>query len=268
MRKPDVQAEIRVEPCRMKAFEARWTEVAPGVFRLGVAHVNCYLVVTAEGITLVDAGVPRAMRVLDSLLAHLGARRSDIDALLFTHGHFDHVGMARQLQRDSVQRMLVHPRDQRLVRHPYRYARESTPFVYPFRHPKSLPTLTAMTWNGALGVRGVQASPELHHGHAVDVPGRPVALWTPGHTAGHCGFAFDDLGVLITGDALVTLDPYTGETGPRIIASAATADSAQALESIEGFRASDAPTLLPGHGEPWNRGLDAALLHAHRVGRS
>lgn len=34
------------------------------------------------------------------------------------------------------------------------------------------------------------------------------------------------------GDALVTLDPYTGRTSSRIIAGAATADSSMALASL------------------------------------
>jgi glyoxylase-like metal-dependent hydrolase (beta-lactamase superfamily II) len=125
-----------------------------------------------------------------------------------------------------------------------------------------------MAWNGALAVRGVTASPSLAHGQTVDVPGKPTALWTPGHTRGHCGLAFDDLDVLMTGDALVTLDPYTGQTGPRIVAGAATADSEQALASLEEFRASGASTLLPGHGEPWRHGVLTALAEARKAGPS
>lgn len=250
----------------MSAFASGWSEVAPGVFRLGVARVNCYLVVTSEGMTLVDAGLPRTMRVLDALLEHLGARRSDIDALLFTHGHFDHVGMARGL-REHVPRMLVHPDDERLVRHPYRYEHESPRILYPFKYPRILPTIAAMTFKGALAVKGVHATPQLRDGQTVDAPGQPTVLWTPGHTDGHCGFSFGDHGVLMTGDAIVTLDPYTGETGPRIIAGAATADSDQALESLETFRRSDAAQLLPGHGEPWGGGVGTAIAAARRAGR-
>lgn len=251
----------------MSSIPAGWTEVASGVYRLGAAGVNCYLVVAADGMTLIDAGLPRMIRTLEALLSHLGADRGAIDALLFTHGHFDHVGMADRLRRDDVTRMLVHPRDSRLVRHPYRYAHEAPRWRYPLRYPKAVPTLAAMTWQGALRVRGVDASPELHHGHTADVPGRPTVLWTPGHTEGHCGFSFDELGVLMTGDALVTLDPYTARTGPRIVAAAATADTTEALASLEIFRESEAGVLLPGHGEPWRHGVPAALRAAERAGR-
>ena len=64
------------------------------------------------------------------------------------------------------------------------------------------------------------------------VPGRPVVVPSPGHTHGHCALHLPDRDVLISGDALVTLDPYTGRRGPRIIAGAATADSGLALDVV------------------------------------
>lgn len=251
----------------MSAFRAAWDEVAPGVYAIEVANVNCYLVVTSAGMTMVDAGLPGTSPVLDDLLAHLGAERSDIDGIIFTHGHFDHVGMARRLQREHTTPLYVHPRDERLMRHPYRYAHERARIGYPFRYPKAVPTLLAMTARGALNVRGVDAAPALQHGSSVDLPGQPTVVWTPGHTDGHCGFWFEEAGVLMTGDAVVTLDPYTGDVGPRIVAGAATADSDRALTSLDAFTAVDARVLLPGHGAPWTEGARSAIAHARRVGR-
>lgn len=68
-----------------------WTEAAPGFFRLCTAEVNCYLVRKDDGLTLFDAGLPRTRGVLRSALAKLGARMTDIQAVVLTHGHFDHV---------------------------------------------------------------------------------------------------------------------------------------------------------------------------------
>jgi glyoxylase-like metal-dependent hydrolase (beta-lactamase superfamily II) len=96
----------------------------------------------------------------------------------------------------------------------------------------------------------------------LDVPGRPRVVFTPGHTAGHCALHLADRGTVITGDALVTLDPYTGHTGPQIVARAATADSAQALRSLDHLAATRASVVLPGHGEPWLEGIQAAVEHA------
>lgn len=245
-----------------------WTRVADGVYRLSRAQTNCYLIVSEDGMTLVDAGLPSSWRPLVDLLGTLGATPNDIDALLLTHGHFDHVGMAARLHERHRVPALVHERDRFLAKHPYRYRHEAARPPYLVRYPRALPVLLGMGARGAFWVKGVDAAPSLTHGHIVDVPGTPTALWTPGHTDGHCGFYFAEADVLISGDAIVTLDPYTGRTGPRIVANAATADSATALDSLDVFTATGAGTMLPGHGEPWRQGIDAAVQSARRVGPS
>jgi glyoxylase-like metal-dependent hydrolase (beta-lactamase superfamily II) len=242
-----------------------WSEVAPGFFRIDVADVNCYLVKSDDGITLFDAGLPRSRRVLASALAAIGAREADIDAVVLTHGHFDHVGVARAVRGEGAH-VLVHPRDAHLARHPYSYRPASARVPYLFAHPRGIPVIGRMALNGALAVRGVDAAGSIHHGHPVDAPGAPLALWTPGHTAGHCAYLFEDAGVLITGDALVTLDPYTGDVGPQIVASAATADVEESMRSLAVLEETSAHLLLPGHGAPYPEGTRAAVAQAKRRG--
>lgn len=243
-------------------------QVADGVYRLQAGWVNCYVVVTSDGMTLIDAGLPGAWGALERLLESIGARPSDLDALILTHGHFDHIGMASRLQREHGTPTVIHPADQPIARHPYRYEHQAARFPYPFRYPAAVPILASMTAHGALWVRGVPTSGTIVPGVAVEVPGRPVPVPSPGHTAGHCGFHLESAGVLLSGDAIVTLDPYTGRTGPRIVANAATADSAQALDSLDAFLAVDAQVVLPGHGEPWGEGVAAAVSTARRHGSS
>lgn len=238
-----------------------WTEVAPGFFRIDVADVNCYLVRTDEGMTLIDAGLPRTGPVLDALLAHLGAHRSDIDTLLLTHGHFDHVGLARGIRAAGIP-VKVHARDVHLARHPYSYRPAAPRLLYVLGHPKGIPVIGRMAAAGALTVRGVDAQAALSHGRPVDVPGTPIALWTPGHTDGHCAFLFEGSGVLISGDALVTLDPYTGDQGPQIVARAATADAPEAMRSLAVLEDAGSAIVLPGHGEPFLEGARAAVAQA------
>jgi glyoxylase-like metal-dependent hydrolase (beta-lactamase superfamily II) len=71
---------------------------------------------------------------------------------------------------------------------------------------------------------------------------------------------------VIVGDAFVMLDPYTGRTGPRIVAGAATADSAQALRSLDALAGLDAHIALTGHGRPWLGGMRDAVERAKIAG--
>jgi glyoxylase-like metal-dependent hydrolase (beta-lactamase superfamily II) len=240
--------------------------VADGVHLVTHAHVNCYLVEDEEGVTLVDAGLPSMWPMVLRALEEHGRNPDQVRALVLTHGHFDHVGLAARAQREWGVPVLVHPGDARLAAHPYRYSPQRNRFLYPFAHPRSLPLLVSMAAAGALNVKGVERVEPLATGTALPVPGRPVAVHTPGHTDGHCALHLPDRATVISGDALVTLDPYTGRTGPQIVASAATKDTRQALASLNALAATGAATVLPGHGQPWTGGVEAAVRGALDVG--
>ncbi len=70
------------------------------------------------------------------------------------------------------------------------------------------------------------------------------------------------------GDAVVTLNPYTGRRGPQIVAGAATADSERNLASIGAIADLGAGTVLTGHGEPWREGAAAIVAAARAAGPS
>lgn len=240
--------------------------VAEGVYLLEKALTNCYLVVDDDGIVLIDGGLPRHWPLLVDALRRIGATPDDIDAVILTHAHFDHVGMCDRLLRKHQVVTRVHPKDQPLARHPYRYAHESPRVRYPFRYPAALPILARMTGAGALAVKGVNARPTIEPGVPLDLPGGLVPIFTPGHTLGHCGFHRARGDVLFAGDALVTIDPYTTRRGPCIVAGAATADSATALASLDGFLATEAGLVLTGHGDPYRDGIRSAVQKAQIAG--
>ncbi|GAA4473214.1 MBL fold metallo-hydrolase [Enteractinococcus fodinae] len=240
--------------------------VADGVHVLTRAKVNCYLIEDDDGVTLVDAGLPRMWAAVHEALRTIDRSVQDVRALILTHGHFDHVGFAARVQREWNVPIYVHHADAGLAAHPYRYTPQRNRFVYPFLHPRSLPIIGSMAVGGALRVKGVSASTRFGSGDELPVPGRPVALHTPGHTRGHCMFYLADRDVMITGDALVTLDPYTGRTGPQIVASAATQNTREALGSLQTLQKHPASVLLPGHGDPWFKGTEKALRYAQAMG--
>ena len=244
--------------------------VAPGVHRLGHAFVNLYLLEDPDsgdrGVTIVDAGLPAVWRHLPAALDAIGRGPGDIRALVLTHAHFDHIGTARRLRDGWAVPVWGHPLDREIAAHPARYAHERPRSRYPFAHPRSVPILARMARAGALRVAGVDGLRPLEPGALLPVPGRPRVVFAPGHTAGSCALHLSAADALLTGDALVTLDPYTGATGPRIVAGAATADSAQALASLDALAATGARILLPGHGDPWRGDPREAVRIAREAG--
>jgi glyoxylase-like metal-dependent hydrolase (beta-lactamase superfamily II) len=239
-------------------------DVAEGVHAITHAYTNCYLISDDDGVTLVDACFPSTWRAVTRILQRIGRSWTDVKALLLTHGHFDHVGFARRLATDLSVPVWVHAADRQLAANPYRYRPERNRAVYALFHPRSLPILATMVAAGALTVRGVEADHLFADREELPVPGQPCVIHTPGHTEGQCAFLIPGRSVLLSGDALVTLDPYTGRTGPGLVAPAATANSAQALSSLDQLVDLDAEIVLTGHGEPWSQGAFKAVALARR----
>jgi glyoxylase-like metal-dependent hydrolase (beta-lactamase superfamily II) len=242
--------------------------VAPGIHRLAHAYVNCYLVEDGDDVTIVDAALPATWPILERALEAIGRRPSQVAALVLTHAHFDHLGFARRIQNEWKVPVWAHASEAYIARHPYRYAHEAPRSIYPIRHPKAIPVLGAMSAAGAWVVRGVEDLRYFAPGKVLEVPGRPSIVFSPGHTFGHCALHYPERDALIAGDALVTLDPYTGQPGAQIVSKAATADSAQALASLDSLEATGATIVLPGHGGVWRQGIAAATRAARAAGVS
>lgn len=229
--------------------------------------MNCYLIEDARGVTVVDSAHPRTWSVIEQALAAIGRERADVRALVLTHAHFDHLGFARRIADEWGVPIHGHPAELPLAARPYRYAHESPRWRYPLRYPAGALIIGRMAAAGALGVSGIDELRPLTAGAVLEVPGSPVVVATPGHTFGHCALHLPDRDAVLTGDALVTLDPYAGARGPRLVARAATADTETARASLAALGATGARTVLPGHGEPWRDGIatavEAALAAPH-----
>ncbi len=149
-----------------------------------------------------------------------------------------------------------------LTRHPTRYDHEQPRSKYLLTQPKALPIIASLTRHRAFFPSPVGDVTEYGDDDVLDVPGRPQVIFSPGHTYGHCALHLPDRDAILVGDAFVMLDPYTGRTGPRVVARAATADSERAKASLDALAATGARVALTGHGEPWRDGVDQAVAAA------
>ncbi len=242
-------------------------DVAPGVHRIEDSFVNWYLIEEDGKLTAVDAGLPASWQSLMSTVRTLGRTVSDLQAVVLTHAHYDHVGFAERARSELGVPVYVHPGDEPLTRHPWRYKFERLPLLYA-RYPRFLKIFVSFAKSGALWSPGITAVRTYADGETLPVPGSPVAVFTPGHTYGHCALHLPDRDVLVAGDAVVTLNPYTGGTGPQLVARAATADSTAAMASLDRIAATGAGTVVTGHGEVWREGAEAIAARARAAGLS
>ena len=241
------------------------TDVAPGVHRVADSYTNWYLIEEDGRLTVVDAGVPSSWRSLQDALRRIGRRPDDVEAVVLTHAHFDHVGFAERARSELGVPVHVHESDAELTRHPWRYDHERPRSLYLATRPKALPIVATFARHRAFLPSPVTEVLRFQGG-TLPVPGAPRVVPTPGHTHGHCALHLPDRDVVIAGDAIVTLDPYTGRRGPRLVARAATADVEGNLRSLDALATTGARTVLVGHGEPWTDGAEAIVARAREAG--
>jgi glyoxylase-like metal-dependent hydrolase (beta-lactamase superfamily II) len=186
-------------------------EIAPGVHFLGVGkgllRSNIYFVQSGPSWALVDAASANCGRLIRKAAESLFGEDSPPASILLTHDHPDHAGSARELAQMWKCLVWVHPDELPLVLGDvstfHKYANPLDRWVI-------LPFLRLMGPSRAESMVSRASFKDVARPFdpSVDLPGLPdwEAVFTPGHTPGHVAFFRRADRVLITGDALVTVN--------------------------------------------------------------
>lgn len=217
---------------------------------LHILLVNVFGVASGAGRwTLVDAG----LRMSAARIRHWAERQfgpdARPDAIIMTHGHFDHVGALKELAEHWDVPVYAHT-----LELPYFTGAAEYPPPDPTVGGGMLARLSFLYPRGAVDIAD-RVLPLPDDG---SVPGLPDWRWvhTPGHTVGHVSFFRDADRALIVGDAFCTTRQESFLAAltqpPELHGPPAyyTPDWDTARDSVRRLAALAPVTIAPSHGRP------------------
>lgn len=220
------------------------------VIRIGDDIVAMHAIVTDEGVTLVDAGLPGDRRALERALRGAGRSLADIRGVVLTHGDSDHIGVAEWLRAEHGVPIHVHEADAARAR-----GEESSHAPGgAWRLGPVLRFLGTALRRGAVRTKRIAEVRTMRDGDVLDLPGRPEIVGLPGHSPGSVAIRVPDADALFLGDAVTTRNVLTGveavALGPF---SDAPEQTPPALERLRGLPET---RILPGHGPEFHGTAD------------
>ncbi len=74
-------------------------KVFANTYYVGSQGLSSVLIVTDAGLVLIDVALPQSAPLIDANIRQLGFKTTDVKYILSSHGHYDHVGGMRSMQR-------------------------------------------------------------------------------------------------------------------------------------------------------------------------
>ncbi|HWM54158.1 MAG TPA: MBL fold metallo-hydrolase [Solirubrobacterales bacterium] len=184
---------------------------------VGPVAENCYLVRREDSDRglIVDPGEEP-----ERILAEVEAAGMEVEAILITHCHFDHIGAVAPV------------------------ARETGALVYcpEIEVPVLADIMSFVPWEGFGPFESYEADEKVSGGEALELAGLTLdVVFTPGHSPGHVTYAVRDEDALFSGDVL-----FQGSVGRVDLPGG---DGPTLIRSIQGLVESypDEAVVYPGH---------------------
>jgi glyoxylase-like metal-dependent hydrolase (beta-lactamase superfamily II) len=211
-------------------------KIMENIFLVPGVVANPYILVDADGLTIIDTGLPRSERKILAYAASLGKSAHDVKRILLTHSDLDHVGALAALHKLTGARTYASriEADAIAAGRPSRQIKSSGFSARRLMFALLRPFLKAAPF---------QVDEILEDGQVLPVLGGLRVIDTSGHTPGHISFFSPAAGILFCGDSLVTDDAGIHGSRPGLTWDAAKARQAERKQAALGPK-----IVCSGHG--------------------
>jgi hydroxyacylglutathione hydrolase len=203
---------------------------------------SCYII-QGEEVIMIDGGAPKQEKAFLSAIKTLSIKPEDIKLIVLTHGHWDHIGSAKEIKDLTGAKLAMHQKEMDCLE-------------------KSLkPLPPGVTVWGSIFVNIMKVLLPLVHIPATDVnivlgdgdfplteygiPGK--VMYTPGHSIGSVSVLLET-GDAFVGDLAMNKFPMRLSPGLPILAE----DMQQVRESWKLLLDAGAERVYPAHGKPFS----------------
>jgi len=195
---------------------------------------NIYLIID-KTITLIDAGTGMNFETVEQNLSKFNLKPNDIELLINTHCHYDHIGGDHNFVQAAGCEVCIHELEADLLR-------------------KGDGVITCADMFGKK-LEPIDIAKELREGGKIELGELTLeVLQTPGHTAGGICLYAPKQRILFSGDTIFS--DGVGRT------DLPTGDVTALHNSIEGLLKLDVQTIYPGHGPIVEKNARACILNA------
>jgi glyoxylase-like metal-dependent hydrolase (beta-lactamase superfamily II) len=227
-----------------------------------VGSVNCYLV-EGSPLTLIDTGpkTPKSLATIRKELQNMSYEMSDIEQILLTHNHIDHIGLAAQFVRERKRihgrptEVWIHHRDAKAL---VDYEKHAENYIDSF---EEIIAVSGVPKNETLKLDPKRLI-EYYMSLRESVPtaqsfkdnisfktgiGEVFTVWVPGHSSGSTCFVCEEKQVIFSGDHIlgdISSNPSISFDSSERIGMLTYLESLDRISSREGYIA------FPGHREP------------------
>ena len=208
---------------------------------LGIDNVY---VVKDKGVVIIDSGAPKKGKVFFKALNNIGIKPEEIQLIILTHGHWDHIGATAEIKQVTGAKVVMHKNEIQWLEESLKpmppgittWGKISTKLfswtIVPFVHIE--PTKIDI-------VLGEEEYPLEEYG----ISGKIV--YTPGHSSGSVSVLLDT-GEAFVGDSAMNKFPLRSSPGLPIYAE----DAGALKKSWEKLLGENIKMVYPAHGEPFS----------------